>query len=185
MRVLGSAGYPLQQVCCGVTSKFCDTRVLFSATPSPADLIRVCRLLCERYDSATPGHSFQPHPPQPILYVCVGCCVNNTTPRHPDTSFSHTLPNRFASRLWRLAHPSHALASPPSAACEARATAVGWVDSIMCVRRLSVSAGGRLALALLRRVSGEPTHRTPPRGYASFPLRPFRRSRRPARGQPR
>ena len=59
------------------------------------------------------GHYFQPHPPQPIPYVCGGCwydSVANTTARSPDITFSHTLPSRFARRLRRLAHPSHALA---------------------------------------------------------------------------
>jgi len=36
--------------------------------------------------------------------------MTDTTARHPDTTYSHTLPSRFARRLWRLAHPSHALA---------------------------------------------------------------------------
>jgi len=44
-----------------------------------------------------------------------------TTARHPDTSFSHTLPSRFARRRRRLAHPSHALASPPSGVLVRRA----------------------------------------------------------------
>ena len=66
-----------------------------------------------------------PHPPQPIPYECIYDYVTKTTARHPDTIFSHTLPSRFASRCKRLAHPSHALASPPSAAYEARATGIG------------------------------------------------------------
>jgi len=64
------------------------------------------------------GHYFQPHPPQPIPYVCGGCWydyVTNTTAWSTDTTYSHTLPNRFARRPRRLAHPSHALASPPPA----------------------------------------------------------------------
>ena len=36
------------------------------ATSSPTDSIRSCRLRCYFDNSATPGHLFQPHPPQPI-----------------------------------------------------------------------------------------------------------------------
>ena len=71
--------------------------------------------LYEQHDRVTPGHTFQPHPPQPILYECEDSCVIDMTAQHLDTPFSHILPSRFASRLWRLAHPSHALVSSPSA----------------------------------------------------------------------
>jgi|GEM_PF-5979956 len=53
--------------------------------------------LCEQDDRATAGHSFQPHPPQPIRVVAHG----------------------------RLAHPSHALVDTPRAVHEARATVLG------------------------------------------------------------
>jgi hypothetical protein len=62
--------------------------------------------------TARPPDTEYPHPPQPILYVYD--YVNNKTPRYTDIRFSHTLPSRFASRQRRLAHPSHALTSPPS-----------------------------------------------------------------------
>jgi len=82
---------------------------------------RVCRTrYCDAWVLLTHALS-----PQPIPYECIYDYVTKTTARHPDTIFSHTLPSRFASRLWRLAHPSHALASPPSAAYEARATGIG------------------------------------------------------------
>ncbi len=41
--------------------------------------------------------------------------MTETPARPPDTSYRHTLPSRFARSLRSLAHPSHALASPPSA----------------------------------------------------------------------
>jgi len=57
-----------------------------------------------------------------------GGSVSNMTARHPGTIFSHILPNRFASRLRRLAHPSHALASPPPAC--SRGARHRWVEGI-------------------------------------------------------
>ena len=71
--------------------------------------------LYEQHDRVTLGHTFQPHPPQPILYECEDSCVIDTTAQHPDTPFSHILPSRFARWLHHLAHPSHALVSSPSA----------------------------------------------------------------------
>jgi hypothetical protein len=56
-----------------------------------------------------------PHSPGPILYMCGSEYVGETTLQHPDTTYRHTLPNRFARCLRHLAHPSHALASPPAA----------------------------------------------------------------------
>ena len=53
------------------------------------------------------------HPLASILYGYRS--VNDTTARQSGTIFSHTLPGRFARRLRRLAHLSHALASPPPA----------------------------------------------------------------------
>ena len=59
-----------------------ESRTPLSATPSPADSVRVWEYLYNQHDRATHGHLFQPHPPQPIRVVAYG----------------------------RLAHPSHALA---------------------------------------------------------------------------
>ena len=36
-----------------------------------------------------------PHSPGPILYMCGSEYVGETTLRHPDTTYRHTLPNRF------------------------------------------------------------------------------------------
>ena len=63
-------------------------------------------------------------PHRPTRYVCEQV---NTTLQHPGTLSSHTLPNRFTRCLRHLAHPSHALTSPPPAAREARATAVACI----------------------------------------------------------
>jgi len=49
----------------------------------------------------------------------------NTTARHPDTNWATPSPTDSLVAYGRLVHPSHALARPPSAACEARATVVG------------------------------------------------------------
>ena len=54
--------------------------------------------------------------------MCQRQC-DHDDPAAPGHHLGHTLPNRFASRLWRLAHPSHALAGTPPATREARATA--------------------------------------------------------------
>jgi hypothetical protein len=94
----------------------------------------VTQVSCARDDSVTAGHSFQPHPPQPIrshmpratrrtrprdsrtllsatpsptdsLAYAEGY-VTDTTPRQPGTPFSHTLPNRFA-RICRGVRDGH------------------------------------------------------------------------------
>jgi hypothetical protein len=55
--------------------------------------------LYEQHDRVTPGHTFQPHPPQPILYECEDSCVIDMTAQHLDTPFSHILPSRFHTRV--------------------------------------------------------------------------------------
>ena len=54
--------------------------------------------------------------------------VTETTPRHPDTSWATPSPADSLVAHGRLVRPSHALMSTPSAAHEARATAVGVCD---------------------------------------------------------
>jgi len=46
-----------------------DCRTPFSATPFPADSVRLWRLLvwlCDEHNCVIDGHYLQPHPPQPI-----------------------------------------------------------------------------------------------------------------------
>jgi len=95
---------------------------------------------------------FQPHPPQPILYVCDRVSTTNTTPQHPDTTFSHTLPSRFTRRP-RATRSSLARACGHAAAVrKARATAV------------SIPSGGAVSACLRRshRIAGS---RTPTRTF--------------------
>ena len=58
----------------------------------------------------TPGHHFQPHPPQPILYVCDRVCTTNTTPNTRTPLSATPSPADSLVAHGRLAHPSHALA---------------------------------------------------------------------------
>jgi len=46
-----------------------------------------------------------------LPHTHVAVVVEPTWPHDRRTPLGHTLPSRFASRRWRLAHPSHALAS--------------------------------------------------------------------------
>ena len=87
------------------------------ATPSPADSLAYAVGGCVTETTARPPDtSFSHTLPSRFARIRRRWLCDRDDPRHPDTSFSHTLPSRFARRLRRLAHPSHALASPPAAA---------------------------------------------------------------------
>ena len=83
------------------------------ATPSRTDSVRMWKWLCDRDDLRQPGTNWATPSRADSIYMCF--VIDTTNLRQPGTSFSHTLPSRFARRLRRLTHPSHALPRPPSA----------------------------------------------------------------------
>ncbi len=136
--------YVYERVCtrlCGRDDAATDGHYL--ATPSP---IRMWRWQYTQHDRTTAGHQLPPLLPQ---YACGGGSTPNTTARPPGTNYRHSFPNTHVAVAvhptrphdlrapitatpsptdslvahGRLAHPSHALVSTPSATHEARATA--------------------------------------------------------------
>ena len=74
----------------------------------------VTQVSCARDDSVTAGHHLSHTLPSRSARICRGLRDGHdraTAGHH----LSHTLPSRFARSLRSLAHPSHALASPPAA----------------------------------------------------------------------
>ena len=115
---------------------------------------------------------FQPHPPQPILYVAGGC-VNKTTLQPPDAVLATPSPADSRRRLRRPAHPSHALAGTlPRPARRAPQQSVGISrfgdHSIVfpettepAMRMVSIRAGDLVATEAVSQPVGEPSGEPP------------------------